>query len=153
MRASALSKMDPLLPGSFNGSHFGAESGWVSRPHPDLLTWWEGTCWGPVTWTFLLWRVCPWSSSHHSSWKPSTEDMLRPESHNANLALCLSVSRGPDWSASCGAPTSSAGSTWCSACPEGSIQVSLILGNLVKSWVSQGRHLGWNNDIFRGFWR
>lgn len=148
MCASALSKMDPLLPGSFNGSHFGAESGWVSDP--------TQTCWpGGKAPAEGQWQAFCSGESAHGLF-PTTlpgslpqEDMLRPESHSANLALCLLASRELIDLPHVG-PLQAVLEAWCSACPKVRSRWVTVLGNLVKSWVSQGRHLGWSNDIFRG---
>ena len=119
--------MDALFLGSFQRILFEAESGWVSRPHPDSSwTWLECTWSGKMPWSVLLWSFCPRSSSHPSSWMPSMGNISRPWRPWCKPGPLLPASGGPHWPASCGAPTSSAGSTWCPTYPEGSFQVSQI---------------------------
>ena len=128
--------MDHLFPGSFNRSHFGAESAWVSRPHPDSLTWWECTCWEMMTWPFLLWWVCPQSSSHPFPGSLPWKMCWDPGINGVNLALWPPASGGPDWPGSCGAPTSWKHSMSCLL--RRSDTGESDSGNLVNSWESQG---------------
>ena len=81
--------MDALFLGGFHGTPFLVESGRMSGTHPDSWIWQESTCWGMTLWPFLLWRICPGSSSHPSSWRCFMGDTLRPWAYGASLSLCL----------------------------------------------------------------
>ena len=121
------------------------------RAHPDSWTWQEQACWGVRPQPFPLWSFHPQTSSHLSSGKPSKGDALRPWRSWCKLDPLYTCLWGTWWTCHMWGLYRQYWKHLMTCLPRRFAPGESYVSNLVESWVSWRRQLGWGNVDGKGW--